>query len=181
MPRIVVTGGAGPGGVKAVAPTGIEPITITIPEPETRVSILGEKLTVERIDGTATYSTSGRPIAIVSNNSRAAIAEYLAQHDLSRMITAIAGRPVARPELMKPDPYSLLAAVDMLNVQASQAVLVGDSTTDIEAANCAKMLSIGFANKPHKLEHLSSAGATSIIEGSGGMAELVKAYAARLP
>jgi hypothetical protein len=62
-----VDGGAGPGGVKAVAPTGIEPITITIPEPETRVSILGEKLTVERIDGSATYSTSGRPIAIVSN------------------------------------------------------------------------------------------------------------------
>jgi hypothetical protein len=62
-----VSGGAGPGGVKAVAPTGIEPITIVIPEPETRVSILGEKLTVERIDGSATYSTSGRPIAIISN------------------------------------------------------------------------------------------------------------------
>jgi len=62
-----VTGGAGPGGVKAVAPTGTEPISITIPEGEEEVSILGEKVTVERLDGTATYSSAGRPIAIISN------------------------------------------------------------------------------------------------------------------
>jgi hypothetical protein len=62
-----VTGGAGPGGVKAVAPTGTESISITIPEEEEQVSILGEKLTVERLDGTATYSSPGRPIAIISN------------------------------------------------------------------------------------------------------------------
>ena len=62
-----VSGGAGPGGVKAVAPTGTESISITIPEQEEQVSILGEKLTVERLDGTATYSSPGRPIAIISN------------------------------------------------------------------------------------------------------------------
>jgi hypothetical protein len=62
-----VTGGAGPGGVKAVAPTGSEPITITVPEAETQVSLLGEKLAVERADGNATYSQPGRPIAVVSN------------------------------------------------------------------------------------------------------------------
>ncbi len=38
-----------------------------IPEEEMQVSILGEKLTVERLDGTATYSSPGRPIAIISN------------------------------------------------------------------------------------------------------------------
>src|SRR6266852_1391842 len=59
-----VSGGAGPGGVKAVAPTGIEAITIAIPEGEDRVSLLGEKLTVETRDGTATYSQPGRPIAV---------------------------------------------------------------------------------------------------------------------
>jgi hypothetical protein len=61
-----VGGGAG-GGVKAVAPTGNEPITITIPEEEDGVSLLGEKLTVERLDGAATYTQPGRPIADVSN------------------------------------------------------------------------------------------------------------------
>jgi len=62
-----VSGGAGPGGVKAVAPTGIEAITITIPEEEDRVSLLGEKLTREMREGTETYSQPGRPIAVVSN------------------------------------------------------------------------------------------------------------------
>ena len=62
-----VGGGAGPGGVKAVAPTGRETIEVVIPEGELSVSLLGEKLTVERIDGPATYSQPGRPIAVVSN------------------------------------------------------------------------------------------------------------------
>ena len=61
-----VGGGAGPGGLKAVAPTGTEHITILIPEEEEQVSLLGEKLTVERADGSATYSAPGRPVAIVS-------------------------------------------------------------------------------------------------------------------
>lgn len=62
-----VGGGAGPGGVKAVAPTGSELITITIPEREDQVSILGEKLAVERLDGNAIYTQAGRPIANISN------------------------------------------------------------------------------------------------------------------
>jgi hypothetical protein len=62
-----VGGGAGPGGVKAVAPTGSEPVSIDIPESELEVTLLGEKLSVERIDGSATYSQAGRPIAVVSN------------------------------------------------------------------------------------------------------------------
>jgi hypothetical protein len=62
-----IGGGAGPAGIKAVAPTGTESISVVIPEGEPQVSILGEKVTVERVDGTATYSSPGRPVAIISN------------------------------------------------------------------------------------------------------------------
>ena len=62
-----ISGGAGPAGVKAVGPTGTESISMLIPEDEMSVSILGEKLTVERLDGTATYSSPGRPVAVISN------------------------------------------------------------------------------------------------------------------
>ena len=62
-----VGGGAGLGGVKAVAPTGTESISIPIPDTEDEVSILGEKLMVERADGNATYTQAGRPIADISN------------------------------------------------------------------------------------------------------------------
>lgn len=60
-------GGAGPGGVKAVAPTGTEPIVVAIPAREEQVSILGEKLAVERIDGQEAFGSPGRPIAVISN------------------------------------------------------------------------------------------------------------------
>ena len=60
-------GGGGPGGLKAVAPTGTESVAMPIPEDVTQVSILGEKLSVVRVDGVDDFRASGRPIAIVSN------------------------------------------------------------------------------------------------------------------
>ena len=64
-----ISGGTGPGGVKAVAPTGVEPVTIVIPadEPSDSVSIVGLRLIESRIDGSDQFVASGRPIAIVSN------------------------------------------------------------------------------------------------------------------
>jgi len=63
-----ISGGAGPGGVKAVAPVGTEAISVEIAADVTEVSLLGEKLTVVRSDGVpANYSAPGRPIAIISN------------------------------------------------------------------------------------------------------------------
>lgn len=58
-----------PGVLKAVAPTGSQPIRIEIPATEETVSILGEKLAIIRPDGAGpdTFIASGRPIAIVSN------------------------------------------------------------------------------------------------------------------
>jgi len=56
----------GQGLVKAVAPTGIEPVVIVIPQEENAVSILGEKLTVVRPDGVDSFTSPGRPIAVVS-------------------------------------------------------------------------------------------------------------------
>jgi hypothetical protein len=63
-----IGGGAGPGGVKAVAPSGNEFITIELPATVVgQVSVLGEKLSVMRPDGTDNFSATGRPIATISN------------------------------------------------------------------------------------------------------------------
>jgi hypothetical protein len=63
-----IEGGAGPGGVKAVAPNGAEMISIELPEEtESQVSILGENLKVKRPDGDDNFVSPGRPIASVSN------------------------------------------------------------------------------------------------------------------
>lgn len=63
-----IDGGAGPGGVKAVAPIGTEFISIELPaDVGGQVSLLGEKLTVVRPDGTDNFMSEGRPIATISN------------------------------------------------------------------------------------------------------------------
>jgi hypothetical protein len=63
-----IAGGAGPGGMKAVAPTGTEFITMELPQDVgEQVSILGERLTVLRPEGTDTFVSDGRPIATMSN------------------------------------------------------------------------------------------------------------------
>jgi len=61
-----VAGGSGPGGVKAVAPTGVEPVSIELPPDVDAVSILGEKVSTIKTEGPVLYNTPGRPIAIIS-------------------------------------------------------------------------------------------------------------------
>lgn len=62
-----ISGGGGPGGLKAVAPTGIEAIEYVVPEMHQAVSILGERLSVVRVEDTDTFTAAGRPIALISN------------------------------------------------------------------------------------------------------------------
>jgi hypothetical protein len=63
-----IEGGAGTGGVKAVAPAGTEIVSIQLPEDVgEQVSILGENLKVKRPDGDDLFTAPGRPIATISN------------------------------------------------------------------------------------------------------------------
>ena len=61
-----IGGGAGPGGVKAVAPSGHDRVSIEIPAGVTEVSLLGEVLEALTAIGREAASP-GRPVAIVSN------------------------------------------------------------------------------------------------------------------
>jgi len=62
-----IGGGAGPGGLKAVAPAGREPVFIEIPANVDQVSLLGESLDATTAVGHETVVMPGRPVAIVSN------------------------------------------------------------------------------------------------------------------
>jgi hypothetical protein len=64
-----IGGGAGPGGAKAVAPTGAEPVVVSLPEDVTEVVLLGETLVIEKLGAREVVSAAtapGRPLAIVS-------------------------------------------------------------------------------------------------------------------
>ena len=63
-----IAGGAGPGGVKAVAPLGREQVSVRIPQGIDQVSLLGEVLEAVTAAGRET-TAPGRPVALVSNLS----------------------------------------------------------------------------------------------------------------
>jgi HAD superfamily hydrolase (TIGR01509 family) len=105
----------------------------------------------------------GLSISIVSNNSAPAIVEYLDVHDLTEYDECIVGRTRYRPDLMKPNPRSLLIALRGLGIRPSESVFIGDSLTDITAAKAAGVPVIGFANAVPKLAAFAEAGADVVV------------------
>lgn len=93
---------------------------------------------------------AGKTVTIVSNNSVAAILAYLSDHALAPLITGVIGRSDPSPALLKPDPHLLQQAVHARRAEPNECVLVGDSTTDIQAARAAHTAVIAYANKPGK-------------------------------
>lgn len=62
-----VIGGAGPQGVKAIAPSGTERVFVTVPAELDEVVIVGQGLEVLRLDSRDNFRANGRPIAVVSD------------------------------------------------------------------------------------------------------------------
>ena len=62
-----ITGGAGPSGLKAVAPAGLETVTLDVAPSVNTVSLVGEQLIVLTVRGEDVYTTPGRPVAVVSH------------------------------------------------------------------------------------------------------------------
>lgn len=112
-----------------------------------------------------------RPVVIVSNNASEPIRAYLDQHQLAGYITDIVGRPHAAPERMKPDPWPLHETARRRHVTAAECVLIGDSDTDIDAANAAGSTSIGYANKPAMRKRFQHRRATAIVTDMHDLAD----------
>jgi phosphoglycolate phosphatase len=121
---------------------------------------------------------SDRSVAVVSNNSAAAIHSYLARHGLDDRISLVVARTIHNPGLLKPNPHLITEAVNALNAEPGECTLVGDSVTDIEGARLANVQSIGYANKPGKRERLGSAGAGAIINSLADLALRLRACVA---
>ena len=113
----------------------------------------------------------GLRVAVVSNNSAQAIDVYLSMHHLTHLISAVVGREYANPDAMKPNPQPVHNVVSQLGLTGAECVLVGDSTTDVVAANAAEVSCIGYANKTNKRADLASVGAIAIIESMYELAD----------
>jgi phosphoglycolate phosphatase len=119
---------------------------------------------------------TGRRVAIVSNNTSHAVERYLFTRDLMRYIDGIAARPDdLDPVHLKPDPLLVRAGLTTLQAEPAVAVLVGDTTDDIEAGQAAGVPTIGYANKPGKRERLGDAGADALTDTMSDLATALRA------
>ncbi|WP_216211804.1 HAD family hydrolase [Amycolatopsis aidingensis] len=110
------------------------------------------------------WHDSGRPLAIVSNNSEAAVSAYLDLHGLRPAVDYIAARTSSDPTLLKPSTHLVDRAITALSATPADCALLGDSVTDIQAAHAAGVAAIGYANKPGKHAKLTEAGADAVTE-----------------
>lgn len=128
----------------------------------------------------ASARESGRTIGVVSNNSPRAVNAYLDRHGLSDGIRLVVARTSHAPALLKPSPHLINKAIHGLDADPAESALVGDSFTDIEAAHSAGVASIGYANKPGKLEHMIQLQAGAIITSMADLVLSLRAHPANL-
>ncbi|MEU8109103.1 HAD family hydrolase [Nonomuraea muscovyensis] len=123
----------------------------------------------------AACAEAGRPVVIVSNNSEPAIERFLVRAGLNGSLAGVVGRPIGRPDEMKPHPRSVLRACEIAAVRPEEVVLIGDSGFDMEAAINAGARSIAYANQPGKDVTLTRAGADAVTSAMSDIAAAVKA------
>ncbi|WP_433081610.1 HAD family hydrolase [Dactylosporangium sp. CA-052675] len=131
-----------------------------------RAELLAAKSAIPEPHGQAVIEAaraSGRPVAIVSNNSADAIEAYLRAHHLTGFIAFVSGRAYAQPDRMKPNPEPLWRAAKMLRVEPAMCILIGDSLFDIEGAQAAGMPVVAYANRPSKVLRFHDARADAVL------------------
>jgi HAD superfamily hydrolase (TIGR01549 family) len=124
----------------------------------------------------ASARESGRIVGVVSNNSPRAVNAYLDRHSLSGGIRLVVARTSHDPALLKPSPHLIDKAVRDLDADPTESALVGDSFTDIEAAHRADVASIGYANRPGKLERMKQLQAGAVITSMADLALSLRAH-----
>ncbi|OZM72662.1 haloacid dehalogenase [Amycolatopsis antarctica] len=122
------------------------------------------------------FGETSTPLVVVSNNSARCVHEYLARHELAQYVSAVSSRTASDPRLLKPHPHLLHKAAELAGRDVSHCVMIGDSATDIEAAQAVGAATVGYANKPGKRELFARLGADVIIDD---MAALLSIHAAR--
>jgi phosphoglycolate phosphatase len=100
-------------------------------------------------------------------------------HGLDDRIEFVSARISHDPAMLKPDSHLIEQAIAGLRASSDECVLIGDSTTDMQAAGRAGIDSIGYANRPGKHASLTAAGATAVVSSLADLVLILRAR--RLP
>ncbi|MBS0563253.1 MAG: HAD-IA family hydrolase [Proteobacteria bacterium] len=117
----------------------------------------------------ALAARTGVILGVATGKSRRGLDRLIADHGMQGLF---ATRQVADDHPSKPHPSMLLAALAETGVPASRAVMVGDTSFDMEMGRRAGVTAIGVAWGYHPRAALAAGGADQIVDG---FADLVPA------
>ncbi len=123
----------------------------------------GAAATLRRLAG-----RGGIVLGIATGKSRRGLDALLAHFDLASLFVT---RQVADDHPSKPHPAMLHAALAETGVAAADAVMIGDTTYDIEMAAAAGVASIGVTWGYHAPEVLTAAGARRLVADFAALEE----------
>ena len=106
---------------------------------------------------------SGRTAAILSSHSARAVSSYLSAHDLAGQIHHVIAPGNYPPGHLQTSPHLIEDTVRAVGATPAECALITASITGIEAARTTGAHSIGYATTPDTSEHLTAAGARSVI------------------
>jgi phosphoglycolate phosphatase len=107
-----------------------------------------------------TVRRDGRWMAMATGKSRPGALRVLAEHDLGSYFATIRTGDLCRP---KPHPEMLLQILDELGLSADRAVMVGDTTFDMDMARAAGIRAVGVGWGAHDSQELIEAGAELVV------------------
>ncbi|CAM5722949.1 HAD family hydrolase OS=Streptomyces alboniger OX=132473 GN=CP975_16310 PE=4 SV=1 [Streptomyces alboniger] len=154
------------------------------------VNELEERLTTEELRATAsamptpyadplirTWKAVGRRMAIATNNSPRVVRTYLESRDLTACFAPhIYGRTQQLNHL-KPDPHCLNRALNAMGSAPSEALMIGDTPSDLYAAKAAGVPFLGYARNERKEKLLRDAGATVTVSSLEPMLTMMRTQA----
>ena len=108
-----------------------------------------------------------RPVAIVTNNDARVVGRFAQRHGIDLTGCTVHGRDPGHADRLKPSPWMLQAALDAHGCEPSEALLVGDSTTDVAAAQAAGMPCVGVAIDQERAAALIRVGAAGVVVDLG--------------
>ncbi|TQK98123.1 HAD superfamily hydrolase (TIGR01509 family) [Streptomyces puniciscabiei] len=110
-----------------------------------------------------TWTAVGSRLAITTNNSPRVVRAYLQGRELTGCFAPhIYGRTTDL-HLLKPDPHCLNRALAATGSAPSAALMIGDSPSDLAAANDAGVPFLGYARNERKGKLLREAGAGFVV------------------
>jgi HAD superfamily hydrolase (TIGR01509 family) len=106
-----------------------------------------------------TWTALGTRLAVTTNNSARAVSAYLTSRGLVDCFTPhLYGRTLELHQ-QKPDPYHLNRALQAMGAASQAALMIGDTPSDLQAAEQAGVPFLGYARTEHREKLLRDAGA----------------------